>query len=68
MRLDHLLSKEHCRSSDLTEPDPRHMFSAGAHGWNIDIGLEQNLEIPVRRLADRNESTGDARGMHAVGS
>ena len=24
------------------------MCSTGAHGWNIDIGLELNLEIPVR--------------------
>lgn len=39
------------------------MCSTGAHGWNIDIGIEQNLEIPVRPQG--KERIGSRRSVRA---
>jgi len=39
------------------------MFSGGAHGWNIDIGDERNLEIPVRPQG--KERIGSGHSSHA---
>ena len=67
MRLDHLLSKEHCtpvlRSMVVTEPDSSRMCSTGAHGWNIDIGIENSLEISVRPSGQ--ERIGRGHSVHA---
>jgi len=39
------------------------MCSTGAHGWNIDIGIEKNLEISVRPSGQ--ERIGRERSVHA---
>jgi len=39
------------------------MCSTGAHGWNIDIGTEWNLEISVRPQG--KERIGSGNSVHA---
>ncbi len=44
MRLDHLLSKEHLELFGAPRATTRANVSGwSAHGWNIDIGLEQTF-------------------------
>jgi hypothetical protein len=44
-------------SLELTaKPFRRHLFSGGAHGWNIDIVTRMKTWISVQPLAVRNES------------
>lgn len=42
MRLDHLLSKEHLTSSDVQNPDRRHMFFAGS-SWVEHLTWHRDL-------------------------
>ena len=63
MRLDHLLSKELLLPSGSQSPDRDERSRRDAHGWNIDIGLELNLEISVRRR--RQERIGRGGAGHA---
>jgi hypothetical protein len=74
VRLDHLLSKEHVHRVLYTGDNGaksfrRHMFSGGAHGWNIDIVARQGSCLSVRHLrVTGTESWCEPGLLHAVGS